>query len=145
LWENAAETTIIEAVTGTRAISSVRVISDALTSGAPLRVLSPLDPAGLDDVELSEEAKLRIAQALSRNSTVMLAAPWAMGVEARTAWIEFDNVTGVTIGVTEHGGHSAFFEYFAVDLDRLLISGSFGGFVGFFTGQVVGRGCPRRC
>ena len=114
VYENVVETNVLQAALTPPGgqprpvVSTVTVFEAAAAAGVPLVSVTPDDPAALDPLAISAEAKARITEALGRGKAVVVpAAAVAVDGAARTAWYEIDPATGETIGVTEDGGHSA--------------------------------------
>ncbi|HDM75845.1 MAG TPA: hypothetical protein ENG51_05165, partial [Deltaproteobacteria bacterium] len=93
--------------------SAMTVLEAARNQGIPIKVLAgPKDiPTRLESLEISPEAKTRIAEALRSYHTVNVPARMVDvdGVSS-IGWFEVDGRTGELVSVTEDGGHQELLE-----------------------------------
>lgn len=93
----------------------------AVDAGANLVPLNSTKLAQLASLNLSVEAKARIAQAIARGKVVLVPdAMVTIGGKATIAWLESDAASGNSIYVSEDGAHSSFIE-FAVDEEFAIV------------------------
>ncbi len=91
------------------------------------------DPEAVSRLDISEEARLRVKQAVEAGKAVQIPvrAPQVNG-EAAIAWWETDGITGETYAVTEDGGHQLVIEY------PVILLGNANTIIGAEVGVLVG-------
>jgi hypothetical protein len=115
--ENSIETAVIEqqsiSVGDTRPIvSTANIFAAADAQDIPLMFVSSSNANQLNGLDISDEAKARISQAIDDDLIVLVPTrSVALGGSSTTAWYQIDSETGESIGVTEDGGHAAIAEF----------------------------------
>ncbi len=130
LTENAAEQKILEPPSGTNnppllGDNTAAIFARAKAAGIEIITIQPHEQAVLGTLRISNEARIRISEAMESGKVVALPRQ-AVDVNGRPriAWYELDPNTGETIGVTEDGGHNGLVPYSAQQaFTRSLIAG----------------------
>ncbi|MEW5800649.1 MAG: hypothetical protein AB1847_00960 [bacterium] len=115
-------------------VSAHTIIKEAAAQQIPL--MAVFNSAQIDSLDISLEAKARIAKALTTGKMVIVPSKSVMiNNELSSAWYEVKE-DGEVIAVTEDGGHQGI-EYSLI-IRTALLSGGAGFFLGFVSGFVVG-------
>jgi hypothetical protein len=86
----------------------LQIVQSALKEGVPLAFISKETMRELDSLNVSAEALARISLAAEAGRVVIIPSrPVPIGNQALIGWYEHDPETGVTIDVSENGGHQA--------------------------------------
>ncbi len=127
-------------------VGAIAILTEARRTGAGTQTLTPANPAALDSLALSDEAKSRISEALSKGRVVT--APRSavtLSGRARIGWLEADPTTGAVEGLLEDGSHGSLYEYSGLitavlrnTVNQRQYMEFLGGFVvGLITGIVI--------
>ena len=131
--ESQYEQDALEEAAGLPAVSTARVISQALALGVPLVRIDDTMLDELSNLALSDQALARITTAVIAGKEVLVPSEGiSISGRLRYAWFESDRLTGEMVGVMENGLHTAAIEY------NLLLSGGLKALTGFMLGMVVG-------
>ncbi|MEO6063312.1 MAG: FG-GAP-like repeat-containing protein, partial [Thermoflexales bacterium] len=131
--ESQYEQDALEEAAGLPAISTARVISQALALGVPLVRIDDTLLDELADLSLSDQARARITSAVVAGKEVLVPTEGiSISGRLRYAWFESDRLTGEMVGVMENGLHTAAIEY------GLLLSGGLKALTAFMLGMAVG-------
>jgi uncharacterized membrane protein len=93
-------------------VSASAVLSAADAQDIPIVMLTPADPAMLDELDIDSQAMAGISDALQQGLSVMVpASDVTIGGQTTCAWFEVNTTTGEVIGVGEDGAHQATQEF----------------------------------
>ncbi|MBN1890657.1 MAG: hypothetical protein JW850_21865, partial [Thermoflexales bacterium] len=132
--EASLESALMEQLTGEQAISVASVFREASQQGIRLEKVSAMNLGVLDRLEISDEAKARITEALEKHQCFVLVPERSVtvGGQDTVGWFLIDIINGHTLDVMENGQHQAIVEY------DLLFQGSHQEYlmalIGFFHG-----------
>ena len=110
--ESALEAEVLTQATNQPAVSTARVFKAAGEQGIPAVLINEFRLPGLEALDVSEEAKARVAEAV-RQGRLVLIPERSVDLDGQSVvgWWELDPQTGETVGVMENGLHNAFIEW----------------------------------
>jgi uncharacterized membrane protein len=106
LFDNTIEEQVLQSASGMSPVGTLNILQAATSDGIPLTVLTSSNPAALNDLGISTDAKARITQAIEQGSIVIVPSAMVnLGGQPTIGWIKLDASTGELTGVLEDGSH----------------------------------------
>ena len=151
LVQSTLETQLLQNLGNEPVLSVYNIFQAAQAQDIPLVTITPANPAAINDLNISNEAKARLNQSIGSTPGLIAIVPASnvtIGNQETIGWFLIDTISGETTDMMENGQHPATLEYGLLisvpSFQQLLfaIIGFFHGFAAYglaFLGEIMGK------